>query len=105
MYFEQRLKNDINYYHQDKNGWKAWCDAHYSQIIADFIHDLPTMTRKNQRYFGDWISYSCHGDVGYYLGARFVQWICKTHAFDDILSYDLPQIKHLFCQFTGEHHD
>ena len=61
MYFEQILVNDFNYYHQDKNGWLEWCDNHFSEILADFRNDLEAMTKCNQRYFGDWVSYSGKG--------------------------------------------
>lgn len=53
MYFEQLLMNDLSYYHQNKDGWKNWCDAHFQQILIDFQADLPVMNRFNQRYFGD----------------------------------------------------
>ena len=64
MCFEQTLVDNSNYYHQNKNGWLEWCDNHYQQILADFYHDLPTMTKSNQKYFGDWVSYRGKGDVG-----------------------------------------
>lgn len=57
MYFEQLLMNDLSYYHQNKDGWKNWCDAHFQQILMDFQADLPAMNRFNQRYFGDWVDY------------------------------------------------
>lgn len=70
MCFEQNLIGDAEYYNQDKNGWKTWCDNHFEQIKLDFAHDMKTMSVSNQRYFGDWVSYNGHGDVGYYLGCR-----------------------------------
>ena len=57
MYFEQALVNNFNYYHQSKNGWLEWCDNHYEQISTNFYSDLPTMTKLNQHYLGDWVSY------------------------------------------------
>lgn len=81
MCFEQTLVDNSNYYHQNKNGWLEWCDNHYQQILADFYHDLPTMTKSNQKYFGDWVSYRGKGDVGYYLGTKFVQQQCDKYDF------------------------
>lgn len=99
MYIEQRLVGDLTFYHQDTNGWKAWCDAHFPQILGDFHRDLPTMTRFNQRYFGDWCDYCGHGDTGYYLGARFVQELARQHSLDEILSLDLTQVLGLYEDF------
>ncbi len=99
MYFEQTLIGDYNYYHQDKDGWKKWCDEHIEQIKKDFYNDLETMTNDDQRYFGDWVNYNDHSDVGYYLGTKFVQYICKIYDFDDILSIDIKSIEKLFKEF------
>ena len=79
MYFEQVLLNDLNYYHQNKNGWREWCDNHLGKIVADFNNDLPTMNKLNQRYFGDWVSYYGYGDVGYYLGTKFVHYLINKY--------------------------
>lgn len=100
MRFEQLLVDDVSYYHQDRDGWAAWCHAHMQRIKADFLHDLDTMTPANQRWFGDWAHYEGRGDVGYYLGARFVGFICRDHAFDEILSLDEEAVERLFLAFA-----
>ena len=100
MYFEQTLIGDYEYYHQDKNGWKDWCDNNINQIINDFKTDLNSMTFDNQRYFGDWVYYHNHSDVGYYLGTKFVQYICEKNSFDDILSFEIETIERLFQGFN-----
>ena len=92
MYFEQALVMDFCYYHQDKNGWLEWCENHFRQIVADFHSDLPTMTKSNQRYFGDWVSYNGKGDVGYYLGTKFVQQLCGNYDFDRLINLDIDSI-------------
>lgn len=99
MYFEQRLVGDFDYYHQDKNGWKDWCDAHFDEIKADFSRDLNGMTFSNQRYFGDWVSYNGHGDTGYYLGCRFVHFILSKYKFDEIICFDIDNVRRLFDEF------
>ncbi len=101
MYFEQTLIGDYNYYHQDKDSWKMWCDGHLEQIKKDFYNDLETMTNDNQRYFGDWVNYNNHSDVGYYLGTKFVQHICETNNIDDILALDIILIEKLFKEFIA----
>lgn len=99
MHFEQTLVGDYNYFHQDKNGWIDWCDKNINQIKRDFYNDLNNMTFENQRYFGDWIYYNEHNDVGYYLGARFVQFICDKYQFDEILSFDIGLVEKLYLEF------
>lgn len=100
MYFEQMVADDPTFYQQDTNGWLSWCDAHFEQIRADFNADLPTMTFASQRWFGDWVRYENHGDVGYYLGCRFVRFALAKIPFDDLICYDLPGVESLWNKFT-----
>ena len=100
MYFEQALVKDFNYYHQDKNGWLEWCDNHFQQILADFYSDLPTMTKSNQKYFGDWVSYNGRGDVGYYLGTKFVQQLCSEYDFEQLINAKIDDIYQEYLSFT-----
>ena len=99
MCFEQALVNDSNYYHHNKDGWFEWCDNHYEQILADFHSDLLTMTKSNQRYFGDWVSYHGKGDVGYYLGTRFVQQLCGKYAIEQLIRMDIDDIYQEYLGF------
>ncbi len=73
MCFEQTLVGNREFYQQDKDGWRLWCQENHKVILWDFDRDLPSMSQKNQRYFGDWVSYKEHGDTGYFLGAKWVQ--------------------------------
>lgn len=100
MCFEQTLVDNSNYYHQNKNGWLEWCDNHYQQILADFYHDLPTMTKSNQKYFGDWVSYRGKGDVGYYLGTKFVQQQCGKYDFEQLINLTIDEIYQEFLFFA-----
>lgn len=99
MRFEQTLVGDPDFYHQDKDGWKDWCDGHLAQIKGDFAADICHMTFENQRYFGDWVRYQGHGDVGYYLGGRFAAFLCEKKAFDDLLSFEIGQVADAFQEF------
>lgn len=101
MYFEQALVNDSNYYHQNRNGWLEWCDKHFEQILADFCFDLPTMTRSNQKYFGDWVSYHGKGDVGYYLGAKFVQQLCSKYTLIQLINLAIDDVYEEFSSYAG----
>lgn len=101
MVFEQEIVGDPDSYHQYDVEWKNWCDAHLDQIKRDFTADLPTMTFSTQRWFGDWMKYENRGDVGYYLGCRFVRFILEKYAFDEILSFEIEQVEELYEQFIG----
>lgn len=99
MYFEQVLVGDFAFFHQDRNGWKAWCDNHLHEIKRDFDRDLQTMNNKNQNYFGDWVTYQGHGDVGYYLGCKFIRFIRERYAFEEIINWDMNKVERLYCEF------
>ncbi len=103
MYFEQVLVKDFDYFHQDKNGWKAWCDSHFQQILAEFNADLPTMTRVNQRYFGDWVNYSGYGDVGYYLGTRFVQELCNKFSLEQLVKMTIDDVYNAYLEYVNRY--
>lgn len=93
MVFEQTLVGKEDFYHQDKNGWKAWCDTHFEEIRADFQRELPKMTRASQRYFGDWVSYHGYSDAGYYLGSRFVRFLLTMGPFEEMISLEKDEVK------------
>lgn len=38
MYFEQTLVGDPDFFHQDTNGWKTWCDVHFEQLPTFYTH-------------------------------------------------------------------
>ena len=102
MVFEQEIAGQPDAFHQYDEAWKLWCSEHFAEIVRDFDADLPTMTHDTQRWFGDWVSYCGHGDVGYYLGCRFVRFILQKHAFDEILSFEIGQVEALYQQFIRQ---
>lgn len=99
MYFEQVLMEDENYYHQDKNGYLNFCEDCFDMIKNDFKNDLKEMDVFNQRYFGDWTNYYGYGDVGYYLGAKFIYYLLKSYSFEQIINFDIETITKQFEQF------
>lgn len=99
MVFEQEIIGDPEYFHQDKDGWKDWCDENAARIRDSFSSDLKSMTRENQRYFGDWVRFDGHGDTGYYLGARFVRFLLQTDDLNSLISYDISEVKAGFSDF------
>ncbi len=57
------------------------------------------MTHDTQRDFWDWVRFEGHGDVGYYLGARFVRFLLRTNRVDDLVGYDMDRVKEGFRSF------
>jgi len=99
MHFEQLLVGKRDYFHQDTNGWKSWCDENFQRILSDFNSDLPHMTYENQRYFGDWVSYCGHADVGYYLGARFISFLREEFSLYELVNFDIDKVCELYKGF------
>ena len=100
MVFEQEIVGDPAYFHQNKHGWKQWCDEHAALIRKSFCNDMKNMTRENQRYFGDWVSFEGYGDTGYYLGARFIRFLLEYDTFDRLILYRIQEVKDGFDRFS-----
>lgn len=100
MCFEQVLVGDSEYYHQNRDGWRDWCEEQFEQIVTDFHADLSTMTRQNQRYFGDWVSYHGRGDVGYYLGTKFVHYLCDKYQFEQMINRKIADVYEEYLKFV-----
>ena len=105
MVFEQEIVGDPDYFHQDKAGWKKWCAQNEKLIMQSFCNDLDTMTRADQRYFGDWVSFNGYPDVGYYLGARFVRFLLGYDCFDKLISYDIDDVQKGFGKYIAAAQD
>lgn len=99
MHFEQLLIGEPDYFHQDHDGWANWCRDHLPTLARDFFADLDAMRPDNQRYFGDWVSYRGRGDTGYYLGAKFVDFICQDRPFSSILNLEIAAVENLYQSF------
>ena len=63
---------------------------------------MKTMTRDDQRYFGDWVDFEGHSDVGYYLGTKFVRFLLQSDSFDNVIQYDIEKISESFELFLDE---
>lgn len=101
MVFEQELLGDRDYFHQDRGGWKRWCDENAAAICRAFRRELGTMTPETQRYFGDWVRFEGRPDTGYYLGARFVRDMLRQDSFDRVINYDLDEVRKRFDTFAA----
>lgn len=99
MHFEQRLVGDSDYYHQDKNGWRNWCEEHFLQILVDFDADSRSVDVSAQKYFWDWANYYGYGDVGYYLGAQFVNYLAATYGFEELIQLRIEDVCKLYSVY------
>ncbi len=100
MVFEQDALGDPGFYHQDKDGWREWCEQNLGEIAARFASDLAHMTPQDQNYFGDWVRFEGRPDVGYYLGARFVRFILLSDRFDCVIRFGIADIRAAFDRFV-----
>lgn len=101
MVFEQEIIGDAGFFHQNKNGWKEWCDRNLELIKHSFYCDLGEMTQESQRYFGDWVRFEGHPDVGYYLGTHFVRYLLKSDCFENIINYTFEKVQTGFDRFMN----
>ncbi len=99
MVFEQEIVGDPDAFHQYDPAWKQWCAENLGRLKRAFAEDLPSMTHQNQRYFGDWVRFEGQGDTGYYLGARFVRFLMEHEDFDQMIGWELPEVKAGFERF------
>lgn len=58
------------------------------------------MTRANQRYFGDWVNYQGRGDVGYYLGTRFLRSLLEDRGFEEVLQFSVKTVWEEYREFV-----
>ena len=63
-------------------------------------NDLKTMTRCNQRYFGDWASYNGKGDVGYYLGTKFVHKLSENYSLEELINMKIERVYQEFIFYA-----
>ena len=60
------------------------------------------MTQADQRYFGDWVRYRGRGDVGYYLGARWVQSLLRRCHFNEIIQLPVEAVCARYREYVQE---
>ena len=58
------------------------------------------METMDQRYFGDWADYYGRSDVGYFLGTKFVHYLCEKHSFEQLINMKLDDIYDEYLVFV-----
>ena len=61
------------------------------------------MTKSKQRYFGDWVNYYGKGDVGYFLGTKFVQKLTTKYDFNQLINLKIDDVYEEYLFFTRYH--
>lgn len=100
MVCEQILCQNENAYHQDEDGWLAWCVAHQAEIKREYQKRVDNHT-STQDFFGDWCRYKSHSDVGYYLGCEFVKYLRRRRSLAEIANLELHELFRQFKAFSS----
>lgn len=101
MVCEQNLNGDEAFYHQDANGWLAWCQEQEKMIRKEYLRRLEH-NESTQDFFGDWCEFYGYSDVGYYLGSRFVRWMMKESDLREIATMRYSELLEKYTRFTEE---
>lgn len=101
MVCEQLLCGDDNYYHQDRNGWLAWCRKGEIGIRREYLNRL-NAGKSTQDFFGDWCSYNGHADVGYFLGCQFVRDLLKHYSLEEVAALPYAVLDMAFERYAKQ---
>ena len=102
MYFEQLMCEDINFYHQDRNGWLSWCVRNRTHIAREWIRKIDSDADVND-FFGDWNSFEGYSDTGYYLGAEVIHILSEKKSLKELANVELNEFEqHLRREFEVE---
>ena len=91
MYSEQLLVGDTDLYHQDKNGWLAWCKQHRYRLFVEYRRRIDQDERV-QPFFGDWCQFEEHSDIGYFLGAEIIKTLSHQYSLNELADLDLHTV-------------
>lgn len=99
MYVEQLLLNDLNFYHQDNDGWLLWCDSNKTELLNEFSTRI-----KNQKatidFFGDWNNYKGKSDTGYFLGCELIKVLAEKYSMIELANIDEELFYTELCNIT-----
>lgn len=94
MFFEQRLCQNENFFHQNRDGWLKWCTQNKTRLFTEYIRRIE-QNESIQDFFGDWCSFEGHSDVGYYLGSVLIQTALKEYSTSEIPDLSLSEVKRI----------
>jgi len=91
MFCEQILMGDMDYYHQYGKEWKNWCATNRQELFQEFRHRVDDEVSA-QDFFGDWVSYEGHSDVGYFLGCELIKAAAMEFSLNELASLDYETV-------------
>lgn len=97
MLAEQRLQGDARYFHQNKNGWLAFCDANRAALFAEYLRRVQ-QRESVQDFFGDWCQYQGYSDVGYYLGSTLLQHAAQGCSLQELCDMTQEDFLSTLCE-------
>ena len=99
-YFEKNIIGNVITDYQNTYSWEVGLGKLFPQLKEDFKKDMSILNdRFTQRYFGDWVSYNGYSDAGYFLGEKFINYLCQKRLFNDILDLSIEEIKTEYDNF------
>jgi hypothetical protein len=99
MTFEQTMFDNNMYFHQNRNDWLEWCLKNENNIKREYLNRL-NKDINTQDFFGDWVEYKGHSDVGYFLGSQFVKYMLKSYSFTQVANINIENLKALYFEYT-----
>jgi len=100
MVFEQSLFNDINFYHQNRDGWLDWCLKNELEIKKEYLKRIDN-SESTQDFFGDWCNYKGYSDVGYFLGTQLIRYMLKKYTLEEIAKMDMILISNEYVNYAN----
>ena len=92
MYVEQLLCGNMNFYHQDNDGWLDWCNVNRKNLYQEYVRRIDS-GKSVQDFFGDWCSYNGKSDVGYYIGCELVKDLAEKYSLSELADLKLCEIE------------
>ncbi len=99
MWFEQFLCGNQRFYHQDREGWLAWCEANRERLAKAYEKRLDE-NGDVQDFFGDWCFFEGHSDTGYFLGGEIVRRVEKEHGVQFLLNMQADDFRRYLAEMS-----
>lgn len=99
IWFEQCLYGQDDFFLENHDGWLDWCRAHHTEIKQEYWRRIQ-QKESVQDFFGDWMRYQGHSDVGYYLGNQFVRWLLDKHSVLETVCLSISKLKQEYQIFS-----
>lgn len=92
MHVEQLIYGDMNFFHQDKNGWRGWCEQRKTRLFSEYLKRVKNGEKVDQ-FFGDWCKFEGVSDIGYFLGAEMIKYLSKDREINEVANLEMKDIE------------